>query len=147
MVDRLFVCVVVPGNLFTDEQEREERLAAARRELEYKQLKDCTFEPARASSVAQPDGPVVVRGLGRYLENKDLARRIEQDRKAREAEAFSVRGATKSVPGAPTVPEPFNLSTDPRGKARQAKIAQQARVRPNSCLVGVRPCCVGLSAR
>ena len=52
-------------------------IAQVRRDKEYDTLKECTFEPElhAREEVPQPTGPVVVRGLGRYLELKEMAKR------------------------------------------------------------------------
>ena len=47
-------------------------------------------------AVPKQSGPVVVRGLGRYLELKDLAKRLDKEKKSRQKKAFLVRAAKKS---------------------------------------------------
>ena len=59
---------------------REGLLVEERRAQEYQELEGCTFQPQinerpAAGCGEQSAGPVVVRGLGRYLELKELARR------------------------------------------------------------------------
>lgn len=49
-------------------RERQARLAEARAAHEYSELLDCTFTPAITRKVPQSTGPVVVRGLERYME-------------------------------------------------------------------------------
>ena len=68
-----------------------------------------------ARRVKMPTGPVVVRGLGRYLELKEMAKRQADEKRDREEKAFMVKGATQrggrdSEGRAYTVPEPFALS-------------------------------------
>lgn len=94
--------------------EKQEKLERARRAQEYQELEECTFEPkAAAPPVKQPSGPVVVRGLGRHLEQRERAQRKADDQRRREDEAFRVRGVPRyRAPGEPTVPEPFHLETD-----------------------------------
>jgi hypothetical protein len=61
-------------------QSREEKLAKARREAEYAEMQACTFAPdVKRPAVRQPDGPVIVRGLGRFIETKELAKRLEEE--------------------------------------------------------------------
>ncbi len=63
-------------------QAREERLAKARREMEYNEMKGCTFAPEiKRDPMKQPEGPVIVRGLGRFIETKELARRLEEEQR------------------------------------------------------------------
>lgn len=66
-------------------------LEAARRRAEYEELKACTFAPqtaasqaslARAKAAVEADGGVVVvHGLGRHLELKELTRRMEEEKR------------------------------------------------------------------
>ena len=49
-------------------RDRQARIAEARAAHEYSQLLDCTFTPAITRKVPQSTGPVVVRGLERYME-------------------------------------------------------------------------------
>jgi len=58
-----------------------------------------------------------VRGLGRFLELRELSKQLEEEKKEREASAFAVRGVTpygSADARAPTVPQPFTLATDRR---------------------------------
>ena len=81
-------------------------------------------------AVPKQSGPVVVRGLGRYLELKDLAKRLDKEKKSRQKKAFLVRAAKKSnkTKKGATIPQPFNL-TKRRGKenARRELLAEQIR--------------------
>ena len=44
-------------------------------------MRDCTFTPdIEKPMVAEPRGPVVVRGLGRYLEVKEMAKRKAKEK-------------------------------------------------------------------
>ena len=65
-------------------RDREMKLRQTRQEVEYESMKECTFAPDVAGAkVPKQTGPVVVRGLGRYLELKDLAKRLEKEKKHR----------------------------------------------------------------
>jgi hypothetical protein len=67
-------------------------------------LTDCTFQPRHsAEKRVEAEGPVVVRGLGRFLELKELARR-------QAAGPPQKKRAIERV-GPVTIPEPFHLST------------------------------------
>jgi hypothetical protein len=106
---------------------REAALAAAKREAEFAELAQCTFAPATTAAappVPQPTGPVVVRGLGRHLELRELAVRLAEEAQAREAEVFGVHaGGPKE---GPTVPVPFRLATEARERAAKVE-ARKAR--------------------
>jgi hypothetical protein len=114
---------------------REEELEGARREREMQQLQDCTFVPALDKPLvpqggvgAAAGGPVVVRGLGRFLELKELAKHIEEEKRQREEAAFRVQEPTvlgASV-GGRTVPQPFRLSGPPPNSTRRERGRQDA---------------------
>ena len=73
-------------------KEKQERVAQERRQREYELLSGCTFQPTildHEPSTAK-DQIVVVRGLGRHLELKELQKKKEEDKKLREAEVFGL---------------------------------------------------------
>ena len=83
-----------------------------KREQEYEELKECTFTPLVNEELpqARSDGkPVVVRGLGRHLELRERAHRIEEEKRERAAKVF-LEDAAAIRPEPYTKPEPFNLS-------------------------------------
>lgn len=49
-------------------RDRQARIAEAKAAHEYAELLDCTFTPSITRKVPQSTGPVVVRGLERYME-------------------------------------------------------------------------------
>lgn len=122
-----------------EEQEAWRQQVIAEREIE--ELQECTFAPklhtkARGAngsnsgvrSVKQPSGPVVVRGLGRYLEVREMARRKEAEKAELEAKAFKSNPNSSSKGGSGvTQPKPFKLSKprDPKLKERLAEEAKQ----------------------
>jgi len=69
----------------------EARMEALRRQSEYAELAPCTFAPQTAASKASlarlkeaaavDGGVVIVRGLGRHLELKELSRQMEAEKK------------------------------------------------------------------
>ena len=87
---------------------------------ELAELNQCTFHPAtNRGHVVEAEGPVIVRGLGRYLELKELAKRQADEKKHREERAFALKYSARQH----TVPEPFNL-TQTQGDARKAKLRE-----------------------
>eukprot|EP00347_Sterkiella_histriomuscorum_P013421 403364769 len=125
-------------NLKQKLKEKQEKIAKVRKEREYEQQKDCTFKPSILDKdpATQKDQVVVVRGLGRHLELKELQKKKEEDKKLREAEVFglnhkfainseelditnpnrpqsasvNVTRLNQTQNGAYTVPKPFELS-------------------------------------
>ena len=49
-------------------RDRQARIEEAKAAHEYEELLDCTFTPSITRKVPQSTGPVVVRGLERYME-------------------------------------------------------------------------------
>lgn len=96
-------------------RERQERLERQRREVEAEKLRDCTFQPqissANPSAHEKADEkPLVIRGLGRYMELKQMAKRQQDAQKQREQKAFLIEPPARLHPY--TVPEPFHLNTN-----------------------------------
>jgi len=83
-------------------RDKAQRLEVARRAAEYEQLRECTFHPAtNAPTAAQRrvdaggddavPTVVVVRGLGKFLEMKELARRMEEEKRCARVRACCTR--------------------------------------------------------
>mmetsp|Transcript_9570 Transcript_9570/g.30422 ORF Transcript_9570/g.30422 Transcript_9570/m.30422 type:complete len:143 (+) Transcript_9570:784-1212(+) len=93
-------------------RERAARRAAALAEREEEALAGCTFAPTpgRPPPPRVPPGEArAIKGLSRHLERKELARRREEEQRAREAKAFNP-DAVRSTTTPFTVPCPFSLS-------------------------------------
>lgn len=81
-------------------REKEEKRKQKLMEKEMKELEDCTFHPQISpdssywSNLLRED-PVIVRGLGRHLELKELSTQLRQKAKDREAEVFRVKNVEK----------------------------------------------------
>lgn len=121
------------------QEDRARRVEERRREAEYKELEACPFQPGQGADkprpVAQPKGPVVVRGLGRHMEARRRADEQRRERQRREEEAFAVkRPAGAAVLGedgwAPTRPQGPRLTTaeeTARRDARRLRTEREAR--------------------
>jgi hypothetical protein len=105
--------------LALEQKERADRLERARAEAEAQALRECTFAPQvqsrggehpestdRASKEAT-EKPLVIKGLGRYMELKQMAKRQQEAQKQREQKAFLIEPPARLYPY--TVPEPFKL--------------------------------------
>eukprot|EP00899_Mesostigma_viride_P020277 jgi/Mesvir1/28250/Mv26211-RA.1 len=107
--------------LVQDAKRKERELEEARIAKELAELQECTFTPALSGWAPPVDtGPVVVRGLGRHMELKQLAKSLEEERLEREKKAFllDVTGVREPMT---TVPEPFRLS----GGGKAAELRRQ----------------------
>eukprot|EP00658_Telonema_sp_P-2_P023271 TRINITY_DN19316_c0_g1_i3.p1 TRINITY_DN19316_c0_g1~~TRINITY_DN19316_c0_g1_i3.p1 ORF type:complete len:316 (+),score=69.05 TRINITY_DN19316_c0_g1_i3:274-1221(+) len=109
--------------------EREHKIEESRRHREFEELRECTFQPniAKNRRPKESTAPIIVRGLGRHLELKEMARKQEEEAAEREAQVFKLQ-PTASLSGY-TVPQPFKLSgtePDPRREARQERIKREA---------------------
>ncbi|KAH9096367.1 hypothetical protein LEN26_017542 [Aphanomyces euteiches] len=98
---------------------REQKLNDERQSREFEQLQACTFAPTINRDVKTSKKPVVVRGLGRFLELKELAKRQENEQRQREAKVFTQTKDYK--PRAYTVPAPFHLISDERANQRRER--------------------------
>lgn len=78
------------------EREEKRREALIAREIE--ELQECTFQPSLVSQYRpedEDDAPIVVRGLGRHMELRDLAAKLRQENEARVFNAFHVPNVDK----------------------------------------------------
>ncbi|CAJ1344296.1 unnamed protein product [Effrenium voratum] len=71
-----------------EQEKKAEYLLERRRELEEERIADCTFAPRVAEAFQDIQKPVVVSGLDRYFELKNLAQRKQQEQKEREQKIF-----------------------------------------------------------
>ncbi|GBG68402.1 hypothetical protein CBR_g2947 [Chara braunii] len=69
-------------------KEREARFEEFRAWRAQEEVRECTFTPAIKENVPKNHGPVVVCGLGRYFELREIARRLESERQEREKKVF-----------------------------------------------------------
>eukprot|EP00750_Incisomonas_marina_P007854 INCI15064.8.p1 GENE.INCI15064.8~~INCI15064.8.p1 ORF type:complete len:773 (-),score=148.83 INCI15064.8:1316-3367(-) len=112
---------------------REERLERKRREIAEKEIAPCTFQPdipdlPRAYQPTAKAKPIIVRGLGRHLELRAMAKSKQEEQAAREEKAFGIPqyNPLKEI-RVPTVPKPFQLSSTPsRRREKQRAAARDA---------------------
>jgi hypothetical protein len=96
-------------------REKEETLQAEMIAREIKELDGCTFSPEITGFNYKQrlrDEPVIVRGLGRHLQLRDLSMRKKEEVIEREREVFRVQNLDKyrRPEDGSTIVEPFNLS-------------------------------------
>eukprot|EP00026_Physarum_polycephalum_P001786 Phypoly_transcript_01789.p1 GENE.Phypoly_transcript_01789~~Phypoly_transcript_01789.p1 ORF type:complete len:1014 (+),score=276.22 Phypoly_transcript_01789:85-3126(+) len=107
---------------------QKEKLAQQQREMA-----QCTFapnvNPSLPPSSTSQDATITVRGLDRYLELKDLAKKLEDNKKERIENAFKVKPSAVGGGGQPlhlpfTIPAPFHFHTRDRyaEEERQRKL-------------------------
>ncbi|KAG9391613.1 hypothetical protein J8273_6378 [Carpediemonas membranifera] len=112
----------------SDEVDRSVRQQQLKHVVSAEEVIGCTFKPTIRSAPAVTADPIVVRGLGRFLELKDIARRNKEEKQQLEDRAFHANPtAHRDLPY--TVPEPFALSTDPGQTERQRRVLEDARAR------------------
>lgn len=78
-------------------RDRQARIAEARAAHEYSELLDCTFTPAITRKVPQPTGPVVVRGLERYMQLQ-VSQKGQEGPKSRQHTHASITGSDSHFP-------------------------------------------------
>eukprot|EP00668_Euglena_longa_P001400 GGOE01001660.1.p1 GENE.GGOE01001660.1~~GGOE01001660.1.p1 ORF type:complete len:651 (+),score=185.57 GGOE01001660.1:142-1953(+) len=111
-----------------DLTEKERRLAEARREQQYEELKDCTFQPQVKRKVPNfAEKQVPIPGMAKYLDRRMQARQMDEERRAREEEVFKVRGVKPGLRY--TVPQPFNLHTAYHSITKKEKTEAQLKAK------------------
>lgn len=102
-------------------KDKQARIAQARRQQEYAEIKDCTFYPKTNQKVLLPTEDVEIRGLDRHLELRELQRRKDEEQALREAEVFGLNA--QFIAG--QKPEPFELMTTLRHCQNQQKFQER----------------------
>ncbi|KAG7389869.1 hypothetical protein PHYPSEUDO_009383 [Phytophthora pseudosyringae] len=128
-----------------ERHKKADEIEAKRNAQELKELEECTFRPnlqkprrrGKASAKGSPspprdsdaeEKPVIVRGLGRFLELRDLARKQQAEQKQREKKVFAPNTAYE--PRSYTVPKPFKLSESSRDSIkRRLKVREEMRTK------------------
>uniref|UniRef100_A0A7S1IKR6 Uncharacterized protein n=1 Tax=Eutreptiella gymnastica TaxID=73025 RepID=A0A7S1IKR6_9EUGL len=106
----------------TNAAEKARRLAEAKRQQEYEELKDCTFQPKLKKSVPNfAQQRVEVPGMAKYLDRRQQAQCMKEEQKKREDQAFKVKGARKPDHRY-TVPQPFKLHTQYHSLSKKEKL-------------------------
>nr|CCA22325.1 hypothetical protein PITG_16471 [Albugo laibachii Nc14] len=118
-----------PGSLWQSEKllqaidadrlRRETDLEARRQERAVEEMKECTFRPKLATpklpiAKASSERPIIVRGLERFMESRELARLKEKQQQEREYRVFF----TNYKPRKYTIPKPFHLSHSIRKRSK-----------------------------
>jgi hypothetical protein len=86
---------------------KQQRHEIIKKSKEYENMKECTFAPKGVGKVRDCDGNVKVKGMERFLELREIARKREEEMKEREERVFLLN--PQSNPEGYTVPKPFNL--------------------------------------
>ena len=94
-------------NIGEKEKQKQEKLMNIKQECEKKEFQDCTFAP-KLSEFSDQKETVLIPGLDRFIELKNLTKKQEEEKKAREHKAFGIKGNSNYI----TVPQPFNLAPD-----------------------------------
>lgn len=120
--DALFAC------LFAS-QERELRAEREQAAREAAELAACTFWPAiNPPRLPKAPAPVVVRGLGTFMQRKAAAVRLREEADERARRAFVLDAAARPPRASCTVPTPFEALEERQQFADERKAASMARV-------------------
>lgn len=115
----------IMDNIEEDLIRKEEYLAEKRREREEQQIQQCTFNPETTRPYEEPEQAVIVSGLGRFFELRELARKQQEEQLRREAKIFHPE--SKARCDGITIPEPFPLSRGAGDKWRNEDSIQRPR--------------------
>ncbi|OWZ05033.1 hypothetical protein PHMEG_00022951 [Phytophthora megakarya] len=128
-----------------ERQQKADKIEAKRNAQELKDLEECTFQPnldkprrkGKSGAKGSPspprnsdadEKPVIVRGLGRFLELRELARKQQEEQKQREQKVFAPNTAYE--PRTYTVPKPFKLSESSKESIRRhLKVREEMRAK------------------
>lgn len=85
-------------------------------------MRECTWTPKVNKRRPQSQKPVVVRGLGRHLELREMAKRKEEEQQERERRAFGSGSTSARTVAGMTIAKPFRLSScNAKSKQRAQK--------------------------
>lgn len=117
-----------------EEQSRKEQLIQERRrQLELERKSECTFAPGTHKPFKESAKPVVVSGLDRFFELRELAAKQNKDQNDREAKAFNLKTSSIARCNGVTIPEPFHLSQACADEARLTKKRQGWNCEEQEC--------------
>lgn len=114
----------VMGNIRDAQDRREEHLMHRRMEVDEQERQQCTFAPDTHRPYEEPSCPVVVSGLDRFFELKEMASRRQRELQDRHLKVFHPEASNTRCNGV-TIPEAFNLS-----KKREDSQARRGRPSP-----------------
>ncbi|CAG9333463.1 unnamed protein product [Blepharisma stoltei] len=115
----------VLDNIHEELNKKNEKIEAHRSIKDSEELKDCTFKPQINTPKPQTAKPIVVSGLDRFLELKELKKRYDEEKKEREEKVFGLKNKN-NWDHYYTVPQPFNLTT--ANKEENLKKLKQERL-------------------
>ncbi|CAD7939132.1 unnamed protein product [Amoebophrya sp. A120] len=117
-------------NIAETQRRREIEIEKKKKLLEESEKKNCTFKPKRGTRPPKPQGPIIVNGLSRFLEQKEAARKKAEEEKAAQELAWGAKtkGLLEKRCGGVTVPRPFHLSETRDGR-RMLRAEQEAEKR------------------
>ncbi|GAQ83719.1 hypothetical protein KFL_001590070 [Klebsormidium nitens] len=115
---------LISARIQEQERERLARIEAVRELQREQELQDCTFRPAiNGTPPEQLDQPVIVPGLGRYLELQEMSKRLKKEQEERERRAFLLE-IPSNLSRQSTKPQPFRLHSG--SEQRKAEVARRA---------------------
>ena len=91
------------------EREKAKRQEEVKRESEYNEMKQCTFQPEIKSFIGLSER-AVVKGMGRYMKRQEKKKTMEREKKKREFNAFAFAEKYDKKKDHYTIPQPFKLS-------------------------------------
>ena len=114
------------------EERKRLKLEISKQEKEQKELRNCNFAPKLFHRPGQIPREIQsermlanIKGLGKFLENKEMGFRKQEEKEQAYKEAFEKWG--KGYTSDPTIPEPFRLKTGNK-RARRTEVKEDGRV-------------------
>lgn len=125
----------VMENIRDAQDRREEQLMTRRLEVGEQERQECTFTPGTHRPYEEPSCPVVVSGLDRFFELKEMASKRQRELHDRHLKVFHPEASNTRCNGV-TIPEAFNLSK--RREDSQTRKASRASPVKDECTFAPR---------
>jgi len=123
--------ITLIGDIDSRKAAKEEKLSRAKKQIEAKEMQECTFQPQITRKPKPPKKPVFVRGIRKFMERKKYAEKLEEEERARVKRAFKVDSNILKLRkgGRYTTTRPFKLKTEIlyRGNNRKTKNYQKIK--------------------
>lgn len=110
---------------------KEEKLSKAKKQIEARQMQECTFQPQITGKPKPAKKPVFVRGIRKFMERKKLAEKLEEDERVRANRAFKVKSDILKLRkgGRYTEARPFKLQTEILNRGKNRRIKKHRKVK------------------
>ncbi|EAS02389.1 hypothetical protein TTHERM_00727490 (macronuclear) [Tetrahymena thermophila SB210] len=126
----------IQQSLKEEKENKEKQINQIKKQIEYEEMKECTFNPVtkQLESVDYKEKLQNMRGIDKFLQQKELAKKQQEINKKREEEVFNVKDMSQYRDSNKTVIQPFKLSKGfgPIQKKPRADFLQECTFQPQT---------------